>query len=139
MLIVTDAYVTKVSDWCLSKCLFGSPEYIPQLYLEDGPNGLQKCTGVEFLKDEVTHKTQAPSRDVIVSAGTRSVFFVRPCAFRRDLTSSSYVIPGSFKTPHVLELSGIGNKKILAKYGIECKVDLPGVGENLRMSCHCAN
>ena len=36
------------------------------------------------------------------------------------------------QTPQILELSGIGRKDILTKYGIECKIDLPGVGENLR-------
>ena len=41
---------------------------------------------------------------------------------------------GAFKTPQILELSGIGNKEILSKHGIECKVNLPGVGETLRMS-----
>ena len=68
---------------------------------------MKKVIGVEFLKDWATHATKAPARDVILTAG-------------------------SFKTPHILELSGIGNKKILEKYGIESKIHLPGVGENLR-------
>lgn len=40
---------------------------------------------------------------------------------------------GSLQTPHVLELSGIGNSNLLSKYGIQTLVDLPSVGENLRM------
>lgn len=43
-------------------------------------------------------------------------------------------IVGSFKTPHILELSGIGNPDVLSKFGIETIIDLPGVGENLRAS-----
>ncbi|CAE6448906.1 unnamed protein product [Rhizoctonia solani] len=37
---------------------------------------------------------------------------------------------GSFLTPQLLELSGIGNSQVLKKYGITPRVDLAGVGEN---------
>jgi hypothetical protein len=36
------------------------------------------------------------------------------------------------KTPHLLELSGIGNRTILEKAGIPVKLDLPAVGENIQ-------
>lgn len=39
---------------------------------------------------------------------------------------------GAFNTPQLLKLSGIGPKAELQKHGIEVKVDLPGVGENLQ-------
>ncbi|KAF8604819.1 alcohol oxidase [Ceratobasidium sp. AG-I] len=39
---------------------------------------------------------------------------------------------GSFQSPQLLELSGIGNSTILKQYGITPLVDLPGVGENLQ-------
>lgn len=39
---------------------------------------------------------------------------------------------GSIGTPKLLELSGVGNPTLLAKHGIHCLVDLPGVGENLQ-------
>ncbi len=38
---------------------------------------------------------------------------------------------GAFQTPQLLELSGIGNPEILARYGIDVVVNLPSVGENL--------
>jgi choline dehydrogenase-like flavoprotein len=38
---------------------------------------------------------------------------------------------GTFKTPQLLELSGIGDRSLLKSFGIETLVDLPGVGENL--------
>lgn len=37
---------------------------------------------------------------------------------------------GSLNTPAILERSGIGTADLLEKLGIECIVDLPGVGEN---------
>ncbi|KAK0486182.1 alcohol oxidase [Armillaria novae-zelandiae] len=39
---------------------------------------------------------------------------------------------GSFQTPQLLELSGIGQEQILQSFGIKCLIDLPGVGENLQ-------
>jgi GMC oxidoreductase len=38
----------------------------------------------------------------------------------------------TIKSPHILELSGIGRKDVLDKIGVEVKVDLPGVGENVQ-------
>ena len=43
------------------------------------------------------------------------------------------VILGSIQTPQLLELSGIGNPNILRPLGIETIINLPGVGEHLRM------
>jgi choline dehydrogenase-like flavoprotein len=39
---------------------------------------------------------------------------------------------GALQTPQLLELSGIGDKRILDAPGIDTVIDLPGVGENLR-------
>lgn len=39
---------------------------------------------------------------------------------------------GSIGSPHLLQLSGIGNKNVLAEAGIECVHELNGVGENLQ-------
>ena len=41
------------------------------------------------------------------------------------------VAAGSLVTPQLLMLSGIGAAAQLREHGIECRVDLPGVGENL--------
>lgn len=38
----------------------------------------------------------------------------------------------SIKTPHLLELSGIGNSPLLKSHGIETVIDNPNVGENLQ-------
>ncbi|KAF9872374.1 hypothetical protein CkaCkLH20_10201 [Colletotrichum karsti] len=39
---------------------------------------------------------------------------------------------GALHTPQILQLSGIGSKKLLRKFGIEVVADLPGVGENFQ-------
>ena len=42
------------------------------------------------------------------------------------------ICAGSVQSPQLLELSGIGNSKVLQEAGIEVKVDNPAVGENLQ-------
>jgi len=42
------------------------------------------------------------------------------------------VCAGSFNTPQLLMLSGIGPREHLESVGVECRVDLPGVGGNLQ-------
>ena len=41
-------------------------------------------------------------------------------------------IPSTVKSPHILELSGIGNSATLEAAKIPVQVDLPAVGENLQ-------
>lgn len=42
------------------------------------------------------------------------------------------VSAGAINSPQVLMLSGIGPKQHLVEHGIDCEVDLPGVGQNLQ-------
>ncbi|KAL0937289.1 Glucose oxidase 1 [Colletotrichum truncatum] len=51
-----------------------------------------------------------------------------------DATASKEVIlaAGSIATPQLLELSGVGDQKLLKQYGIDVLVDNPAVGENLQ-------
>ncbi|KAG9597146.1 FAD/NAD(P)-binding domain-containing protein, partial [Aureobasidium melanogenum] len=39
---------------------------------------------------------------------------------------------GAIRTPQLLELSGIGDKNVLAKAGVQSRINLPGVGNNLQ-------
>ncbi|KAF7328099.1 L-sorbose 1-dehydrogenase [Mycena sanguinolenta] len=56
-----------------------------------------------------------------------------PNAGRSNLESGDRIIlsAGVFGTPQVLELSGVGNPKIMNPLGISTVVNLPAVGENL--------
>jgi len=47
-------------------------------------------------------------------------------------TKEVILAAGALHTPHILQLSGIGPKKILQKFGIPVVSDLPGVGQNLQ-------
>lgn len=65
-----------------------------------------EASGVEYLTPNKQQRTILASREVVLSAGT-------------------------FRTPLILERSGVGNPRLLKEHGIEPIVDLPGVGENL--------
>ncbi|THH22366.1 hypothetical protein EUX98_g8226 [Antrodiella citrinella] len=67
---------------------------------------LQRAVSVDFIKDGKTF-TVAAQKEIILSTG-------------------------SFQTPQLLELSGVGDKDILSSHGIKPIIDLPGVGENLQ-------
>ena len=66
----------------------------------------KRCIGVRFSVRGTPHEARA-AREVVVSAGT-------------------------INSPQLLELSGIGQPERLRDLGIEVRLALPGVGENLR-------
>lgn len=51
-----------------------------------------------------------------------------------DVTATNEVIlsAGSIGSPHLMQLSGIGQREVLEKAGIEVQHELPGVGANLQ-------
>ncbi|KDQ20130.1 hypothetical protein BOTBODRAFT_27544 [Botryobasidium botryosum FD-172 SS1] len=65
-----------------------------------------QATGVAFTYDGKNFEVKA-RKEVIVSAG-------------------------ALKSPQILELSGVGDPKVLKPLGIDVHVELPGVGENLQ-------
>ncbi|KAJ1304689.1 hypothetical protein OPQ81_005828 [Rhizoctonia solani] len=68
------------------------------------------ATGVEFV-----HGPEGEETDYIAKA-------------RREVVLSS----GTFQTPQLLELSGIGQRRVLESVGIPVRIELDGVGENLQ-------
>jgi choline dehydrogenase len=79
-----------------------------------------RATGVEFLLGERLYRAAAS-----------------PCAESGQLHTARagrevILSGGAFNTPQLLMLSGIGPRSILARFGIEARVDLPGVGQNLQ-------
>ncbi|PYH35194.1 GMC family oxidoreductase [Aspergillus neoniger CBS 115656] len=70
-------------------------------------DGQAIATGIQFRGIDGIQRTVAARAEVILAAGT-------------------------IKTPHLLELSGIGDAKLLQAHGIDIIIDNPNVGENLQ-------
>jgi choline dehydrogenase len=100
--------------------------------------------------DRLTIKTGALATRVLFEDGNRAVgveylegdhvYRADPCfgqgrpGVRREVKATREVIlaGGSFNTPQLLQLSGIGPASLLQQHGIPVRVDLPGVGANLQ-------
>src|SRR4051794_31138860 len=69
-------------------------------------SGRQRVTGISYRQGDAEH-TIAARREVILAAG-------------------------ALQSPQLLQLSGIGPAELLRQHGIDVRLDLPGVGENLQ-------
>ncbi|KAI0709496.1 alcohol oxidase [Earliella scabrosa] len=96
-------------------------------------SSVEKPNLTVFLATQAT-KVNFLRRGSSLRAGSVEVIAVDDTGVTGTLTARKEVIlaAGSIQTPQLLELSGIGDKKILSSVGIKTLVDLPGVGENLQ-------
>lgn len=79
-----------------------------------------RAVGVEYLKGQRLFRAHAQSS---ASAGER-----RSLRARREII----IAGGAFNTPQLLMLSGVGETRHLERFGIDCRIHLPGVGRNLQ-------
>jgi choline dehydrogenase len=96
------------------------------LILEDDPDGASRvrATGVTVLPREHVYEAD-PSASV---SDVFPVSDVVPLYCRKEVL----LCGGTFNTPQLLMLSGIGPAGHLRDVGVEPRVDLPGVGQNLQ-------
>ncbi|KAH9938079.1 alcohol oxidase [Fomitopsis serialis] len=83
---------------------------VQRINTQPAPNGKLDAAGVEFEYDGKVHTVNA-QKDVCLAAG-------------------------ALKSPHILELSGVGRKDVLGKIGVPLKLELPGLGENIQDHMH---
>jgi choline dehydrogenase len=82
-----------------------------------------KAVGVDFLDGQRLYRADLRSASASPT-GSGSV----------NVTREVIISAGSFNTPQLLKLSGIGPAEELQKFNIPVVVDLPGVGTNLQVS-----
>lgn len=88
-------------------------------YLADAPSNLHLLLDTEVRKVNLDCNNRASG--VTLEDGT-------------VIESNKEVIlsAGTIQSPQLLELSGVGRQEVLKAAGVELKIDLPGVGENLQ-------
>lgn len=102
-------------------------------------NGKRWSSSVAFLKPVMDRPNLTvicdANVDAIVLEGKRATGV--KCTIKKktqQFAAGKEVIlsAGAIKSPHILQLSGIGDPQDLNKAGISCKHELPGVGKNLQ-------
>lgn len=102
-------------------------------------NGRRCSAAVAFLRPamrrpNLTVETNAlVTRVILEGARATGVEYARHGRLHRASTTQEVLLAGGvFNTPQLLMLSGIGEADHLREVGIEPKVNLPGVGQNLQ-------
>ncbi|KAG5636284.1 hypothetical protein H0H81_008539 [Sphagnurus paluster] len=84
-----------------------------RLVWQEKSTSLSRASGVKFIATPLPQA--APGPEFIV-----------------NIVNEAIVASGAIGSPHFLELSGVGDPRILKKVGIPVQVDLPAVGTNLQ-------
>ncbi|MBO0711884.1 MAG: choline dehydrogenase [Acetobacteraceae bacterium] len=98
--------------WSTARAFLDAARSRPNLRIETSAQctGLiledKRCRGVRFVQNGETHEARC-GREVVLSAG-------------------------AVQSPHILEISGIGQPELLQSLGVAVNHELPGVGENYR-------
>lgn len=93
-------------------------------YVNKGPNLMIKTETIvdKVVIEEQGSSLKATAVKVIEKDGT-----AREIKAKKEIIVSG----GAYCSPTILMRSGVGPKDELSSHGIGCKVDLPGVGQNL--------
>jgi choline dehydrogenase-like flavoprotein len=105
------------------------------IFQQSNAAGLRSSTAVGYLDDRPAHLQVLPNTQVariLISAGRATGVEILTRSGRETISADREVIVsgGTFGSPHLLMLSGIGPADHLRAFGIDVAADLP-VGDNL--------
>ncbi|KAI1661826.1 putative GMC oxidoreductase [Daldinia decipiens] len=95
---------------------------------------IEQRPNLKIIKGTVTKVTWANSLTDGNALLADGVEYLDPTGQTVVINAAKDVVlsAGSLRSPLILERSGVGNPNILKEHGIETKINLPGVGENLQ-------
>jgi choline dehydrogenase-like flavoprotein len=108
-----------------------------------------RSTAADFItksncRDNITIKTEVTVDKVVMSKNAGELSATGVAVITKEGRKVEYqakkeviVAAGAYCSPTVLMRSGLGPKEELEKHGVECMVDLPGVGQNLQDHVVC--
>ncbi|EJD41732.1 alcohol oxidase [Auricularia subglabra TFB-10046 SS5] len=104
--------------------------YAANAYYEPnaGRDNLILLTGAQVIKVELSGTADKDGN--LRATGVTYVDTKNKKSYTASASMEVVLSSGAIQSPQLLELSGIGNKELLTKFGIETRVDLPAVGEN---------
>lgn len=95
-----------------------------------------------YKRENITIRTEVVVDKIIFSEESGEPTATGVLAISKNGTKTEYqarkeviVTAGAYCSPTILMRSGLGPREQLAKHGIDCRVDLPGVGQNLQDHC----
>ncbi|KAI4741233.1 FAD/NAD(P)-binding domain-containing protein [Aureobasidium sp. EXF-12298] len=95
---------------------------------------VQNRTNLDLYTNSIVQRMTWDEASTNSTPRVNGVIYADASGKQRTITAKKEVIlsAGALRSPLILELSGIGSTDILEQHGIEVKVDLPFVGENLQ-------
>ncbi|MCW3010276.1 MAG: alkJ, pSRTUE45c [Solirubrobacterales bacterium] len=105
-------------------------------------NGMRASTSVRYLhpnldRENLTILTEAMALRILFDGDRASGVEIDHAGTIEEVHASREVLlcAGSYQSPQLLMLSGIGPAEVLPLFGIEVRHDLPEVGQNLQDHC----
>jgi choline dehydrogenase len=111
-------YIRSVQNTCSNQLVIKTHALVTKVVFDDH----NTASGVEFLEGAHLYGADPNASANIDSAVKKTI------NAKREVILSG----GAFNTPQLLKLSGIGPEEELSQHGIDVRVALPGVGENLQ-------
>lgn len=99
-------------------------------FLQDS---VQKSGALTVYKNTLAERIlfDATNTAMGVQVNTASGYGVPSVKYTLKARKEVIISAGAFQSPQLLMVSGVGPRATLEKYGINCRKDLPGVGQNL--------